>query len=115
MAAVAPTAAPPRAASAPRWIISRSVDLSLVIGSAVAGYLYLLLYAGFHVPITYLWWFWSVGLDGTHIFGTASRTFFDREARARHPKLLYGTLLVCFTVGPAMVLAGAKAWLYLLV
>ena len=115
MAAVAPTAAPPRAASAPRWIISRSVDLSLVIGSAVAGYLYLLLYAGFHVPITYLWWFWSVGLDGTHIFGTASRTFFDREARARQGKLFYGSLAFFFCLGPVMVLAGWKGWLYLLV
>ena len=60
----------------------------LVIGGSAAGYLYLLLYVALHVPISYLWWFWSVGLDGTHIFGTASRTFFDSEARAKHPKLL---------------------------
>ena len=115
MAAVASMAAPLRAASSSRWIIGRPVDLSLVIGSAAAGYLYLLLYAGLHVPITYLWWFWSVGFDGTHIFGTASRTFFDREARARHGKLFYGSLLFFFALGPAMVLAGLKGWLYLLV
>ena len=114
-AAAASMAAPPGAATSPRWIIGRSVDLSLVIGSAAAGYLYLLLYAGLHVPITWLWWFWSVGFDGTHIFGTASRTFFDRQARARHGKLFYGSLLFFFTLGPAMVLAGMKAWLYLLV
>ena len=64
-----------------RWIIGRGVDLTLVIGSAVAGYGYLLLYGAFHVPISWLWWFWSVGFDGTHIFATASRTFFDSEAR----------------------------------
>ena len=60
-----------------RWIISRNVDLAFVIGSALAGYAYLFLNLALHVPITWLWWFWSVGFDGTHIFGTASRTFFD--------------------------------------
>jgi hypothetical protein len=115
MAAVAPMAAPPRAPAANRWIVSRGVDLSLVIGSALAGYVYLLLFAAFHVPISPLWWFWSVGFDGTHIFATASRTFFDREARARHPRLLYGSLLFFFTIGPAMVLAGAVKYLAILV
>ena len=78
MAAAALTTNPdPRAGpytNSPRWIIGRGIDLSLVIGSSAAGYVYLLLYVAMHVPITYLWWFWSVGLDGTHIFGTASRT-----------------------------------------
>ena len=97
------------------WIISRRVDLSLVVGSALAGYVYLILFAVLHVPISLLWWFWSVGFDGTHIFGTASRTFFDSEARARNPKLLYGSLLFFFAIGPAMVLAGAKGSLALLV
>ncbi|HWC96257.1 MAG TPA: hypothetical protein VG456_05900 [Candidatus Sulfopaludibacter sp.] len=115
MAAVAPQAAPPGAAASPRWIISPAVDLSLIIGSAAAGYVYLALNAGLHVPITYLWWFWSVGFDGTHIFATASRTYFDREARARHGRLFYGSLLFFFALGPAMVLASLKAWLYLLV
>ncbi len=115
MAAVAAGAAPLRAAPRPRWIIDRKVDLSLVIGSASAGYVYLLLYALLHVPITYLWWFWSVGFDGTHIFGMASRTYFDREARARNGRLFYGSLLFFFALGPVLVLAGWKAWLYLLV
>ena len=115
MAAVATTAAPHRAAPGPRWIINRTVDLSLVIGSVAAGYIYLLLYAGLQVPITYLWWFWSVGFDGTHIFGMASRTYFDREARARNGRLFYGSLVFFFALGPALVLAGWKAWLYLLV
>src|SRR6202035_3005786 len=92
------------AAPGTRWIIGRGVDLTLVIGSALAGYVYLLLYVAFHVPISYLWWFWSVGLDGTHIFGTASRTFFDSEARARSSKLLFGSLLFFFSLGPLMVL-----------
>ena len=104
-----------RPAPGPRWIIGRGVDLSLVIGSALAGYVYLLLYVAFHVPISYLWWFWSVGFDGTHIFATASRTFFDSEARARNPKLLFGSLMVFFSLGPSMVLAGLKGYLALIV
>jgi hypothetical protein len=114
MAAIAITAAP-AARPGPRWIVGRGIDLSLIIGSGAAGYLYLLLYVVFHVPITYLWWFWSIGLDGTHIFATASRTFFDSEARAQHSKLLYGSLLVFFSIGPLMVLAGLKGYLALLV
>ena len=66
-----------------RWIVNRGVDLTLVIGSAAAGYVYLLLYTALHIKISLLWWFWSVGFDGTHIFATASRTYFDPEARAR--------------------------------
>jgi len=115
MAAAAPITAPPAARPACRWIVSRGVDLSLVTGSALAGYVYLLLFTLLHVKISYLWWFWSVGFDGTHIFGTASRTFFDREARARHRKLLLGSLLFFFSLGPVMVLAGLKAYLALLV
>src|SRR5437660_1690130 len=116
MAAASITAAaPPGGLPAVRWVISRNVDLWLIIGSAFAGYLYLLLYSGLHVKISYLWWVWSVGFDGTHIFGTASRTFFDREARARDRKLLFGSLLFFFSFGPLMVLAGLKAYLALLV
>lgn len=98
-----------------RWIIGRGVDLSLVIGSAAAGYLYLFLFAALGAPMSWMWWVWSVGFDGTHIFATASRTFFDRDARARDRKLLWGSAAVFFSLGPLMVLAGLKGWLYLLV
>jgi hypothetical protein len=113
--AAAVITAPPAARAPSRWIIGRNVDLSLIIGSSAAGYLYLILYVALHVPISYLWWFWSVGLDGTHIFGTASRTFFDSEARAKHPRLLFGSALFFFSLGPLMVIAGWKGWLALLV
>ena len=81
----------------------------------LAGYVYLLLYTALHVKISLLWWFWSVGFDGTHIFATASRTYFNAEARARDRNLLYGSLLVFFSLGPLMVLAGQKGLLALLV
>src|SRR5581483_9156532 len=115
MAAVASTPVLPGGRIDSRWIIGRGVDLALVIGSAAAGYLYVALFAAAHAPLSWLWWVWSVGFDGTHIFGTASRTFFDREARVRDRKLLIGSVVVFFSLGPLMVLAGWKGWLYLLV
>src|SRR4051812_842947 len=115
MAAVASTPALPGGRIDSRWIIGRGVDLTFVIGSAAAGYLYILLFAAVHAPISWLWWVWSVGFDGTHIFATASRTFFDSEARARHRTLFFGSVAIFFSVGPLMVLAGLKGWLYLLV
>lgn len=115
MAAAAVSGALSGAPARSPWIISRGADLTFVIGSAAAGYLYLAGYTVLHMPASLLWWLWSVGFDGTHIFATASRTFFDREARARHSRLLYGSLLFFFALGPVMVLAGLKGWLYLLV
>ena len=103
------------AGSSPRWIVNRSVDLGLIIGSAIAGYLYLGLFTVAGVKISLLWWFWSVGFDGTHIFATASRTYFDAEARTRDRRLLFGSLAVFFSIGPLMVLAGQKGLLALLV
>ncbi|MCW5978813.1 MAG: hypothetical protein KIT09_12085 [Bryobacteraceae bacterium] len=98
-----------------RWIVGRGVDLSLVIGSAAAGYLYLALNLLFQVPITFLWWFWSIGFDGTHIFATASRTYFDRNARRSERRLLLGSLVFFFSIGPAFVLAGQVKILAVLV
>src|SRR5215813_12531067 len=103
MAAAAPTAASVHPRLASSWIIGRGVDGVFVVGSALAGYIYLLLYTALHVPIGPLWWFWSVGFDGTHIFATASRTYFDREARARNARLFYGSLAVFFAAGPLMI------------
>ncbi len=115
MAAVASAPALPGGRIDSRWIIGRGVDLSLVIGSAAAGCLYLLLIAAAHAPTSWMWWIWSVGFDGTHIFATASRTYFDSESRDRDRKLLFFSAALFFSLGPLMVLAGLKGWLYLLV
>jgi hypothetical protein len=98
-----------------RWIITRGVDLPFVIGSSLAGYAYLVMNVALHVPISFLWWFWSIGFDGTHIFGTASRTFFDSEARRARRALLFGSAAVFFTAGPVLVLLGGKALLAMIV
>jgi hypothetical protein len=98
-----------------RWIIGRGVDLGFVIGSSLAGYAYLVANVALHVPISLLWWFWSVGFDGTHIFGTASRTFFDHEARQSRRLLLFGSAAFFFALGPLMVLAGGKPLLAMIV
>ena len=77
--------------------------------------MYVLLNLALHVPISFLWWFWSVGFDGTHIFGTATRTYFDPEMRRGNRRLLFGSLAFFFALGPAMVLLGGKGYLALLV
>jgi hypothetical protein len=97
------------------WIITRGIDLTFVVGSALAGYAYLVANVALHVPISLLWWFWSVGFDGTHIFGTASRTFFDSEARNSRRLLLFGSAAFFFALGPVLVLLGGKAVLAMIV
>jgi hypothetical protein len=97
------------------WIVGRKVDLALISGSSFAGLFYIFLYSLCHVPISYLWWFWSVGFDGTHIFATASRTYLDPDARQRDPALLYGSAVILFSLGPVLVLAGLKYLLALIV
>lgn len=98
-----------------RWIVSRRVDLVFIVASAAAGYFFLLLNVAVGVPASFLWWFWSIGFDGTHIFAMATRTYFDAEARRVQRRLLFGSLAVFFSLGPIMVLAGQKALLALLV
>jgi hypothetical protein len=45
-------------------------------------------------------------IDAPHVFGTFSRTYFDRTERRARKRLLWGSLGF-FIVGPLMVLAGA--------
>src|SRR5713226_3431865 len=65
-----------------QWIISQRDDLVWFIGSALAGYLALgLMAAG--VPITLIYFIWFLGIDGPHVIGTVTRTYFDRQERKR--------------------------------
>src|SRR3982750_1366008 len=89
-----------------RWIISAHDDLIWFIGSVVSSYALLALYVAGLVPLVWMVAAWAVLIDAPHVFGTFSRTYFDRTERRARKRLLLGSLLF-FVVGPLMVLFGA--------
>jgi hypothetical protein len=89
-----------------RWIISASDDLVWLIGSVASSYLLLILYVKGILPLVPMVAAWAILIDAPHVFGTFSRTYFDRSERRNRRRLLWGSLLF-FAVGPLMVLAGA--------
>ena len=88
------------------WIISARDDLLWFIGSVASSYALLVLYVTGLVPLLPLVAAWAILIDAPHVFGTFSRTYFDRTERENRPRLLWGSLLF-FVVGPVLVLAGA--------
>ncbi|HKR59621.1 MAG TPA: hypothetical protein VJS64_07790 [Pyrinomonadaceae bacterium] len=97
--------AQPRAISL-RWIISAHDDLIWFIGSVVSSYVLLLLYVKGLVPLVPMVALWAILIDAPHVFGTFSRTYFDRTERKNRARLLWGSLLF-FLVGPLLVWLGA--------
>jgi len=95
----------PRAISL-RWIISARDDLIWFIGSVLSSYALLALYVSGVLPLIPMVAAWAILIDAPHVFGTFSRTYFDRIERQNRARLLGGSLLF-FVVGPLMVLAGA--------
>jgi hypothetical protein len=95
-------AAVPAPASAPtRWIISRRDDLVWFIGSAAVSYLALALMAsGF--PLTLIYFIWFVGVDGPHVIATVTRTYCDKQERARLGWWLW-MIVPLMAIGPVMV------------
>jgi hypothetical protein len=89
-----------------RWIISGRDDMVWFIGSVLASYLLLAVYVTGLVPLVWMVAVWAILIDAPHVFGTFSRTYFDRAERRARKRLLWGSLLF-FVVGPLMVLAGA--------
>ena len=89
-----------------RWIISTRDDLVWFIGSVVSSYALFFLYVTGLVPLIPLVAGWALLIDAPHVFGTFSRTYFDRTERQNRARLLWGSLLF-FVVGPVMVLSGA--------
>ena len=89
-----------------RWIIGARDDLVWFIGSVLSSYALLTLYITGLVPLVWMVAVWAVLIDAPHVFGTFSRTYFDRTERRSRKRLLLGSLLF-FIVGPLMVLAGA--------
>ena len=88
-----------------RWIISARDDLVWFIGSVVSSYVLLLLYVNGIIPLFPMVAAWAILIDAPHVFGTFSRTYFDRAERQNRARLLWGSLLF-FAIGPLMVLAG---------
>ncbi|HEU4871117.1 MAG TPA: hypothetical protein VFT08_09735 [Pyrinomonadaceae bacterium] len=88
-----------------RWIISARDDMIWFIGSVVSSYTLLFLYVWGIVPLIPMVAFWAILIDAPHVFGTFSRTYFDRTERHNRARLLWGSLLF-FAIGPVLVLAG---------
>src|ERR671912_1811066 len=88
-----------------RWIISARDDLIWLIGSVVSSYLLLILYVNGLIPLVPMVALWAILIDAPHVFGTFSRTYFDRTERQSRSRLLWGSLLF-FLVGPLMVWLG---------
>jgi hypothetical protein len=89
-----------------RWIISARDDLVWFIGSVLSSYALLILYVTGIVPLVPMVAAWAILIDAPHVFGTFSRTYFDRTERQNRGRLLWGSLLF-FVVGPLLVLAHA--------
>ena len=89
-----------------RWIISARDDAIWFIGSVVSSYVLLFLYVWGIVPLVPMVAAWAILIDAPHVFGTFSRTYFDRTERKNRARLLWGSLLF-FAIGPVMVLIGA--------
>src|SRR5437016_6020285 len=90
--------------SGTRWIISQHDDLIWFVGTALVGYLALaLMSAG--VSLTLLTAVWILGVDGPHVTGTVTRTYFDKQERRRLGWLLWALIPLLF-IGPLAVVAG---------
>jgi len=94
----------PRAISL-RWIINAREDLVWFVGSVASSYLLLILYVTGVLPLIPMVAGWAILIDAPHVFGTFSRTYFDRSEWKTRKRLLLGSLLF-FVIGPLMVLAG---------
>ena len=88
-----------------RWIISGRDDLIWMIGSVSVSYVLLILYSSGRISLLPMMAGWAVLIDGPHVFGTWSRTYFDKTEWVKRKRLLLGSLLF-FAVGPLAVLAG---------
>lgn len=87
------------------WITGPRYDLLLYIAPALVSYALLYLHLGLGVPALLIYWAWTLSLDGPHVFGTLSRTYFDREEWRTRGRLLLLSLL-WFLPGPLLVAGG---------
>src|SRR6478672_3609148 len=88
-----------------RWLINAREDLIWFIGSVASSYLLLILYVAGILPLIPMVAGWAILIDAPHVFGTLSRTYFDKSEWKTRKRLMLGSLLF-FVVGPVMVLLG---------
>src|SRR4030095_8821473 len=88
-----------------RWIISAREDLVWFIGSVISSYVLFALYVNGTVPLLPMIAAWAILIDAPHVFGTFSRTYFDRSEWQSRRRLLLGSLLF-FVIGPLAVILG---------
>src|ERR1700741_1693668 len=86
--------------------VASAVSWRWIIGSVVSSYALLVLYVSGVVSLVPMVAAWAILIDAPHVFGTFSRTYFDRAERKNRAPLLWGSLLF-FAIGPVLVLAGA--------
>jgi len=94
-----------------QWIISKRQDLIWFIGSAVISYLALgAMTLGVGVALIQFIWFF--GIDGPHVQSTITRTYFDKEERARLGWFLWIPVPLLLA-GPLVVWAGFASLFFL--
>lgn len=89
-----------------RWIINAREDLIWFIGSVASSYVLLVLYVTGILPLIPMVAGWAILIDAPHVFGTFSRTYFDKSEWQTRKRLMLGSLLF-FLLGPSLVLLGA--------
>jgi hypothetical protein len=94
----------PRAISL-RWIINAREDLIWFVGSVASSYALLILYVTGVVPLIPMVAGWAILIDAPHVFGTLSRTYFDRSEWKTRKRLMLASLGF-FIIGPVLVLLG---------
>jgi hypothetical protein len=94
-----------------RWIINAREDLIWFVGSVASSYALLILYVSGVLPLIPMVAGWAILIDAPHVFGTLSRTYFDRSEWKTRKRLLLGSLLF-FIVGPALVAGGGSLLLW---
>src|SRR5579871_46473 len=111
-ATLQPAAAIPLTEGLPsHWIISRRQDLIWFIGSALISYCAL----GFMmlgVGVALIQFIWLFGIDGPHVQSTITRTYFDKEERARLGWFLWIPVPLLLA-GPLVVWAGFGSLFFL--
>src|SRR6266849_7713136 len=96
------TQAQPQAISL-RWIINAREDLVWFVGSVASSYALLILYVTRVLPLIPLVAGWAILIDAPHVFGTLSRTYFDRSEWQTRKRLMLSSLGF-FIIGPVLVL-----------